>query len=109
VARLVFRYQAYLFFPLLLGEAVSLHVASVRALTRRASHGRSWERALITIHAVGYLAAVFLVLSPVKSLATGGAGAARRETPGRAARRGARRASARRDRWHHGSSPGTGL
>ena len=36
VARLVFRYQAYLFFPLLLGEAVNLHVASVRALTRPA-------------------------------------------------------------------------
>ena len=68
VARLVVRYQAYLFFPLLLGEAVSLHVASVRALTRRAARRRSWERALITIHAVGYLTVVFLVLSPVKAV-----------------------------------------
>ena len=67
-ARLVVRYQAYLFFPLLLGEAVSLHVASVRALTRRAARRRSWERALITIHAVGYLTVVFLVLSPVKAV-----------------------------------------
>src|SRR5260221_12927065 len=33
-ARLVVRYQAYLFFPMLLLEAVSLHVASVQALTR---------------------------------------------------------------------------
>ena len=67
-ARLVVRYQAYLFFPLLLGEAVSLHVASVQALTRRADRRRSWERALITIHAVGYLTVVFLVLSPVKAV-----------------------------------------
>ena len=67
VARLAFRYQAYLFFPLLLGEAVSLHVASVRALAHRAARNRSWERALITVHFVGYLTAVFLVLSPVKA------------------------------------------
>ena len=64
----MFRYQAYLFFPLLLGEAVNLHVASVRALTRRAARRRSWERALITVHAAGYLTAVFLVLSPVKAV-----------------------------------------
>jgi fatty acid desaturase len=68
LARLVFRYQAYLFFPLLLGEAVSLHVASVRALSRRAARRRCWERALITVHAAGYLTAVFLVLSPVKAV-----------------------------------------
>ena len=68
LARVVFRYQAYLFFPLLLGEAVNLHVASVRALTRRAARRRSWERALITVHAAGYLTAVFLVLSPVKAV-----------------------------------------
>jgi fatty acid desaturase len=65
VARLVFRYKAYLFFPLLLGEAVSLHVASVQALAR--ARRRSWERALITVHGAGYLTAVFLVLSPVKA------------------------------------------
>ena len=67
VARLAFRYQAYLFFPLLLGEAVSLHVASVKALAHQAARNRSWERALITVHFVGYLTAVFLVLSPVKA------------------------------------------
>jgi fatty acid desaturase len=68
LARLAFRYQAYLFFPLLLLEAVSLHVASVQALARRAGHHRSWESALLTIHAAGYLTAVFLVLSPVKAV-----------------------------------------
>src|SRR5258708_33964632 len=65
---LVVRYQAYLFFPLLLLEAVNLHVASVRALTSRAARRRSWERALITAHAVGYLTAGFLVLSPVRAV-----------------------------------------
>ena len=68
VARLVFRYQAYLFFPLLLLEAVSLHIASAQALARRAARHRTWERALFTIHAIGYLTAVFLVLSPVRAV-----------------------------------------
>jgi fatty acid desaturase len=68
LARLAFRYQAYLFFPLLLLEAVGLHVASVQALARRAGRRRSWERALLAIHFTGYLTAVFLVLSPVKAV-----------------------------------------
>jgi fatty acid desaturase len=68
VARLAFRYQAYLFFPLLLGEAVSLHIASAQALARRTGRHRSWERALFTVHGAGYLTAVFLVLSPVKAV-----------------------------------------
>jgi fatty acid desaturase len=68
IARLVFRYQAYLFFPLLLLEAANLHVASVRALTRRAARHRFWEWGLTTIHAAGYVAVVFLVPSPVKAV-----------------------------------------
>ena len=67
LARLAFRYQAYLFFPLLLLEAVGLHVASVQALSRQARH-RPWESALLIIHFVGYLTAVFLVLAPVKAV-----------------------------------------
>ena len=67
LSRLVFRYQAYLFFPLLLGEAVSLHVASIRALASRRSRGRQAEVALLAMHLSGYLTAVFLVLSPVKA------------------------------------------
>jgi fatty acid desaturase len=68
LARLVFRYQAYLFFPLLLLEGVNLHVASVQALTRRSARRRSWEWVLITAHCVGYLTAVFLVLSPARAV-----------------------------------------
>ncbi len=66
--RLAFRYQAYLFFPLLLGEAVSLHAASIRALVSRPSRGRPAEAALLAIHLAGYLTVVFLVLSPVKAV-----------------------------------------
>src|SRR6266700_5716628 len=66
--RLAFRYQAYLFFPLLLGEAFSVHVASIRALATRDSGRRATEAALLAAHFAGYLAAVFLVLSPVKAV-----------------------------------------
>jgi fatty acid desaturase len=69
VARLAYRYQAFLFFPLLLLEAVNLHVASVQALTRRAARHRTWEIVLLATHVAGYLAVVFLVLSPVKAVA----------------------------------------
>jgi len=68
LARLGFRYQAYLFFPMLLGEAISLHVASIRALAGRASRRRPAEAALLAAHLAGYLAVVFLVLSPVKAV-----------------------------------------
>ena len=67
-ARLAFRYQAYLFFPLLLLEALSLHVASIRALTSRTSRHRPAEAALLAAHVVGYLTVVFVVLPPVKAV-----------------------------------------
>jgi fatty acid desaturase len=68
-ARLVLRYQAYLFFPMLLLEAFSLHVASISALARRSSRHWAWETALLAAHTAGYLAVVLLVLSPVKAVA----------------------------------------
>jgi len=67
LARLGSRYQAYLFFPMLLGEAASLHVASIRALAGRASRRQPAEAALLAVHITGYLAGVFLVLPPVKA------------------------------------------
>jgi fatty acid desaturase len=66
--RLVYRYQAYLFFPILLLEAFSLHVASIRALAGRASRHRAWETALLAVHVGGYLTVVLLVLSPVRAV-----------------------------------------
>jgi fatty acid desaturase len=68
LARFVFRCQAYLFFPMLLGEALSLHVASIRALADRAGRNRAAEIALLGLHLAGYLTVVFLVLSPVKAI-----------------------------------------
>jgi fatty acid desaturase len=66
--RLVFRYQAYLFFPMLLLEAFSLHVASISALASRAPRYRAWETALLAVHAASYLVIVLLVLSPAKAV-----------------------------------------
>lgn len=69
VGRLVARHQAWLFFPLLTLEGINLHVASLRSLLqRRSARYRRVELALFGLHVVGYLGAVFLVLSPVKAL-----------------------------------------
>jgi fatty acid desaturase len=68
-ARVLYRYQAYLFFPMLLLEALNLHVSSVRSLIRSPGRHRGWEAALLAVHVVGYVVAVFLVLSPAKALA----------------------------------------
>jgi len=68
VQRLVFRYQAYLLGPMLLLEGVGLHTSSLRQMTRRACKHRAWEAALLGVHIVGYLAFVFVVLSPVKAV-----------------------------------------
>jgi fatty acid desaturase len=66
--RMLTRYQAYLFFPMLLAEAFSVHAASIRALASRESRVRPAEAALLAVHLAGYLTAVFLVLSPVKAV-----------------------------------------
>ncbi|HKT01098.1 MAG TPA: acyl-CoA desaturase [Rugosimonospora sp.] len=68
LARLAYRHQAALFFPLLLLEAVSLHVASIQALMRRTARHRAAESLLLGAHTVGYLGAVFLVLSPLRAV-----------------------------------------
>ena len=68
VRRLALRYQAFLFFPLLLLEAISLHASSIKAVTSRASRHGPAETALLATHVVSYLAIVFLVLSPVKAV-----------------------------------------
>ncbi|MGO8957951.1 MAG: fatty acid desaturase family protein [Streptosporangiaceae bacterium] len=64
----LFRWQAYLFFPLLLGEAFSLHVAGIRAVTGGAARRPVAEAMLLTAHLAGYLAVVFLVLPPAKAI-----------------------------------------
>ena len=68
VSRIVYRCQAFLFFPMLLGEAFSVHAASIRALSSRARQHRLAEAALLAVHFAAYLGVVFLVLSPVKAV-----------------------------------------
>jgi fatty acid desaturase len=67
VTRFIARHQRSLFFPLLLLEAVQLHVASVRALAGRGMRHRTWETLTLGLHAAGYLTVVLLVLSPLKA------------------------------------------
>jgi fatty acid desaturase len=68
VSRIVFRCQAFLFFPMLLGEAFSLHVASIRALSSRGRQHRLAEAVLLAVHFAAYLTVVFLVLSLAKAV-----------------------------------------
>jgi fatty acid desaturase len=67
--RLLARYQAYLFFPMLLLEAVSMHAISFRAVLNGPVRRRRLEGLLLVAHCAGYLAAVFLVLSWPRALA----------------------------------------
>jgi fatty acid desaturase len=66
--RVVARYQAYLFFPLLQFEAIMLRVSSLKAVLGREVKRPLLEASLLSAHLLGYLAAVFLVLPPVKAI-----------------------------------------
>src|SRR5215469_14026057 len=68
LSRMIFRFQAYLFFPMLLGEAASLHVASIKALAGRAGRRRPAEAVLLGLHIAGYLAVAFTVLSLLRAI-----------------------------------------
>lgn len=68
VQRLVFRYQAYLFIPMLFLEAAGLHASSIRALTRPGFRHRAWEATMLTAHFAAYLSAVLFVLPPAKAV-----------------------------------------
>jgi fatty acid desaturase len=69
LARVVARYQAFLFFPLLLLEAAQLHVASAKAIVRGTGRATVVEALLLLLHLVGYVTALVLVLSPVQAVA----------------------------------------
>jgi fatty acid desaturase len=65
--RTLVRYQAWYFFPLLLLQAVSLHVNSVAWLARQRRVKWS-EIVLLSLHGIVYVTALLLVLSPGKAL-----------------------------------------
>ena len=69
VGRVLARYQAWLFFPLLLLEGAGLHISGVDALLRRRDRSAVVEGVLLGVHAALYLTAVFWVLSPVRAVA----------------------------------------
>jgi fatty acid desaturase len=58
------KYQAFLFFPLLPLEGLSLHWSSIRAAWRGDVRFSKLERVLLIVNCVLYLAGVFFVLSP---------------------------------------------
>ncbi|WP_328467510.1 acyl-CoA desaturase [Actinoplanes sp. NBC_00393] len=68
VAQTYYRYQAWIFFPLLLLEALSLRASSVRYLLSGGGERRIWEAVLLMTHLVGYTALVFLSMSPLKAV-----------------------------------------
>jgi fatty acid desaturase len=68
LSQIIFRCQAYLFFPMLLAEAASLHAASIKALAGRGIRRQPTEAVLLGLHLAGYLAVVFVVLSPLRAV-----------------------------------------
>jgi fatty acid desaturase len=72
LVRALTRAQAYFFFPLLLLEGLSLHIASVRALIERttaSSRHRGLEAGLLVLNVGGFLAVLFVLLSPWQAVA----------------------------------------
>ena len=67
-SRALAAWQAFLFIPLLLLEGLQLHAQSIRALWQPEVKRKRVEGLLLGVHTVGYLAALFLVLSPGKAL-----------------------------------------
>jgi fatty acid desaturase len=68
LARLLARWQAPLFFPLMLLRSVGLYVSGLQYLLRRRDRAALAEGILVVAHVAVFLTAVLLVLSPVKAL-----------------------------------------
>jgi fatty acid desaturase len=69
VASWLARYQAPLFFPLMLLRSSGMHVLGIQRLVRRRDGASAVEASLIVLHAALYLTVVLWVLSPLKALA----------------------------------------
>jgi fatty acid desaturase len=67
--QLIFKHQAWLFFPMLTLEGFQLHVASAQSLfSRKPRRYRRSEIVLFTVHVLAYLIGIFTVLSPAKAV-----------------------------------------
>ena len=69
VASWLARWQAPLFFPLMLLRSSGMHVLGIQRLLRRRDRAAAVEASLILLHAALYLTVVLWVLSPLKALA----------------------------------------
>jgi fatty acid desaturase len=69
LSRLLVRWRAPLFFPLMVLRSLGLHVGGVRDLFQRRDRAAIGEGLLILLHAATYVTIVFVVLSPLKALA----------------------------------------
>jgi fatty acid desaturase len=65
----VTRHQAGLFIPMLLLEALNLHVSSVRQLFKPDLRGRAAESVLLAVHVLAYVALLVTTLTWVQALA----------------------------------------
>jgi fatty acid desaturase len=63
------RWQAPLFFPLMMLRSGGMHVLGIKRLLRRRDRASAVEASLIMLHAALYLTVVLWVLSPLKALA----------------------------------------
>jgi fatty acid desaturase len=69
IASWLARWQAPLFFPLMLLRSGGMHVLGIKRLMGRRDHASAVEASLIMLHAALYLTVVLWVLSPLKALA----------------------------------------
>jgi fatty acid desaturase len=63
------RWQAPLFFPLMVLRSSGMHVLGIKRLLRRRDHASAVEACLVMLHAALYLTVVLWVLSPLRALA----------------------------------------
>jgi fatty acid desaturase len=63
------RWQAPLFFPLMLLRSSGMHVLGIQRLARRRDRAAAAEASLLVLHVALYLTVVLWVLSPLKALA----------------------------------------
>jgi fatty acid desaturase len=68
-SRFMTKWQAPLFFPLMVLRSTGIYVLGVQRLVRQRNRAAFLEGALLAMHASLYLAVVFWVLSPLKALA----------------------------------------
>jgi len=69
LTRILERWRAPLFFPIMVLRSTGIYVLSIQRLIRQRDRAAAVEGALLALHAALYLTCVFWVLSPLKGLA----------------------------------------